>query len=293
MASKQKKKDEGPPVRVLNTPEGVKTEKHDDKNIAKDLQKLMLKLKGEHMTGDGKNIDYVALKSSKTYAEYKEKSKALAHVQLESFSEEEKIAFCINVYNALTIHGLVEVSGKDLPSSVLDIKQFWKTTGYNIGGHVFSLDHIEHGILRGNRPHPASQDSPFKQNDPRLKYVVKTVDPRIHFALNCGARSCPAINVYTAENLNSALDAAAKAFIDQEVFVNVKVREIRVSRLFQWYRSDFGNMDVDAIRWIRPYLSKEKAEEMDILLDALEASGGVNIQYSDYNWKLNKVLPKP
>ena len=52
-----------------------------------------------------------------------------------------------DLYNALTIHGLAEQAA--LPSSVLDIQQFWKTTGYNVGGLVYSLDDIEHGILRG------------------------------------------------------------------------------------------------------------------------------------------------
>lgn len=52
-----------------------------------------------------------------------------------------------DIYNALTIHGLVERSV--LPESVLKVQQFWKTTGYNIGGLVYSLDAIEHGVLRG------------------------------------------------------------------------------------------------------------------------------------------------
>ena len=52
-----------------------------------------------------------------------------------------------DLYYALTIHGLPEQA--TLPSSVLDIQQFWKTTGYNVGDLVYSLDDIEHGIMRG------------------------------------------------------------------------------------------------------------------------------------------------
>ena len=65
--------------------------------------------------------------------------------------------FCVNdffnqlhhtdVYNALTIHGLAVAD--QLPSSVLDIAHFWQVTAYNIGGLVYSLDDIEHGVLRG------------------------------------------------------------------------------------------------------------------------------------------------
>ena len=52
-----------------------------------------------------------------------------------------------DVYNALTIHGLA--TAEQLPKSVLDVSNFWKLTCYSIGGTVFSLDDIEHGILRG------------------------------------------------------------------------------------------------------------------------------------------------
>ena len=51
------------------------------------------------------------------------------------------------IYNALTLHGLTERD--ELPASVLDIQQFWKITAYQIGDDVFSLDDLEHGILRG------------------------------------------------------------------------------------------------------------------------------------------------
>ncbi len=53
----------------------------------------------------------------------------------------------IDVYNALTIHGLVVA--EEVPSSVLQVTRFWQDTAYNIGGLVFSLDDMEHGILRG------------------------------------------------------------------------------------------------------------------------------------------------
>ena len=53
----------------------------------------------------------------------------------------------IDIYNALTIHGLAV--SEQLPRSVLDVSKFWQSTSYNIGGLVFSLDDIEHGVLRG------------------------------------------------------------------------------------------------------------------------------------------------
>ena len=52
----------------------------------------------------------------------------------------------LDIYNALTIHGICE---EGVPSSVLGVTNFWKSIAYNIGGHVFTLDDIEHGVLRG------------------------------------------------------------------------------------------------------------------------------------------------
>ena len=63
-----------------------------------------------------------------------------------------------DVYNALTIHGLA--TADQLPNSVLDVSNFWKLTCYSIGGSVFSLDDIEHGVLRGGCYELVSQASP-------------------------------------------------------------------------------------------------------------------------------------
>lgn len=66
--------------------------------------------------------------------------------------------------------------------------KFWSRMAYKIDKYVFSLDEIEHGVLRSNREHPSKFISFFKPEDERLKFVVKNFDPRIHFALNCGAK---------------------------------------------------------------------------------------------------------
>ncbi|WAR01810.1 hypothetical protein MAR_008368 [Mya arenaria] len=213
----------------------------------------------------------------------------LQYVDLGMVSENEKKAFFINVYNALTIHGLVERT--ELPQSVLKVEQFWNTTAYNIGGLVYSLDDIEHGILRSNRSHPSSVHPTFKKGDPRLKYIVKELDPRIHFALVCGAKSCPAINVYTAMNLDRALDAATQAFCAQEVSMFTEVDEIWLSRIFQWYSQDFGNTDIDVIKWTIPYLEKGIQDRAHVLLFKLDKVAPVAIKYNEYDWTLN--LPKP
>ncbi|XP_041367842.1 uncharacterized protein LOC121382326 [Gigantopelta aegis] len=253
--------------------------------LSKKLQKIMLRLKGEFMSEDGKKINYNRIKGSPLFAEYKQEAKQLQNVDLESLSELEKKVFFINTYNALTIHGLAEQ--QTIPDSVLRIQQFWKTTGYNIGGHVFTLDDIEHGILRSNRGHPASIQPQFPPKDPRLKFIVKQIDPRIHFALVCGAKSCPAINVYTTENIENALMDATKNFCKQEVSMFTETEEIWLSKLFQWYRQDFGETDVHVVRWTIPYLEPNIQDRAEILLMKLTTQGTVSINYNYYDWALN------
>lgn len=168
-----------------------------------------------------------------------------------------------------------------IPDSILEISRFWRRTAYNIGGYIFSLDDIEHGILRGNRPHPSDGRPLIAEGDPRDQFVVSNVDPRIHFALVCGAKSCPAIQVFTAKNLESGLAAAARSFCSQEVITDNN--EVTLSRIFLWYKTDFGSSDEERLRWILQHLDKDEQEKLNILLGA----PNIKVSYKEYDWNLN------
>ncbi|KAL5007512.1 hypothetical protein ScPMuIL_016318 [Solemya velum] len=277
----------GMDVRVINTGDVLQTDALSANELSQKLQKSLLRLKGEFMAEDGKGVDYAKLKTGTSYTDYKKQAQLLQLVTLDQLTEDEKKSFFLNIYNALTIHGLADL--ETLPKSVLDVKQFWRRTGYKIGQNVFSLDDIEHGILRGNRSHPASTDPQFSSKDPRLKFALKKLDPRIHFALVCGAKSCPAINVYTPANIDQALDVATRNFALEEVSMFTEVDEIWLSRIFQWYQDDFGGTDVEVIKWIVPFLRENIQDRAHVLLFKLENVGQVDIKYNEYNWSLNKV----
>lgn len=85
-------------------------------------------------------------------------------------------------------------------------------------GLLFSPDDIEHGLIRSNRPHPSTpqRTTYFNVLDPRSRLSVPYFDPRIHFILNCGARSCPPIQVLTGDP-NEALRLAAAAYMQSEI----------------------------------------------------------------------------
>jgi len=253
-------------------------------DLSKDLQRLMLKIKGSFITEEGRAVDYSALKESDLFQEYVDRTKALKAVKLGNLEQKEKIAFFLNIYNSLTIHGLA-MCESGLPNSVLEIENFWRRTSYNIGGYTFSLDDIEHGILRGNRPHPSGGKPLFEDADPRLRFTVTEVDPRIHFALVCGAKSCPAIRVFSAENLERGLDSAAKSFCTQEVCIDKN--GVILSRIFLWYKTDFGSTEQECLRWICQHLAKEEQDKLKSLMEVTDSNSSIKISYSKYNWDLN------
>jgi len=79
---------------------------------------------------------------------------------------------------------------------------------------------------------------------------MRRCDPRIHFALNCGARSCPQIAVYSSTNIEKALNMATSSYCNSEIDVLPTNSEICLSKLFLWYRNDFGRSEMEVLRLI-------------------------------------------
>lgn len=272
--------------------------------LSKNLQKLMLKLKGENFI-DEKTIDYNNLIKSdffkNDYLKLAEQLKQIDLNKLIQFENDSNIlAFFINIYNALTIHAIAYLHYNDYSlSSNNDASmlsqadgKFWSKMAYKIGHQVFSLDDIEHGILRANRPHPSRKEPLFGPNDERCQFSIKKFDPRIHFALNCGAKGCPPISFYTADNLDRGLESAAVNFINSETTVDVPSKTVELSRLFLWYKLDFieesvnhSNEDELLLNFINHYLCSPIKEDLSKLLE--NSSKEIKIIYSSYNWLIN------
>lgn len=153
-------------------------------------------------------------------------------------SELKKRAFWLNVYNA---YGqlLLEQEPVDLLNGRARMAHY-SARRICIAGRSLSLNDIEHGMLRGSRIwwskgylrnwFPSSFEKAYRV----------PLDPRIHFALNCGAASCPAIAFYTAENLDTELELAVSVFLEDDVEFNEPMNRISVTSLFNWYAGDFG-----------------------------------------------------
>ncbi|XP_038657638.1 uncharacterized protein zgc:152951 isoform X5 [Scyliorhinus canicula] len=206
------------------------------------MRDLTLKLFSEHITPDGKLVDYKAMLRSPAFEEYCQLATQLQRLDVENLTRKQKLAFFINVYNALVIHGNIK---QGAPKNMWQRYKFFNSVSYVIGGEIFTLQDIENGILRGNRKGIAQISKPFSKNDPRLKVALETVEPLIHFALNCGVLSCPPIKTYSAEEIDQQLRISAAAFLDGSdgCQIDVSKREVRLSQIFKWYKIDFGGTD--------------------------------------------------
>eukprot|EP00850_Spirogloea_muscicola_P019628 SM000195S05275 [mRNA] locus=s195:216834:219746:+ [translate_table: standard] len=237
----------------------------------------------EALSDDGRTVRYNALKSSQAYGQYVAATEELQRVDLFTLTRMEKMAFFINVYNSLVIHAMVEGG---TPSNILQRLFFYKQNMYHIGGVDYSLDDIENGVLRGNSPPSTSltKSRPFDRSDPRRFQAIQPMDPRVPFALNCGAKSCPPITVYTAENLDDALANATAAFLEGEYEFDKTTASVTLSNIFDWYKEDFGSSEEERVRWVFHHLDQSRQAELEEAL----AESRVAITFRKYDWDVNE-----
>lgn len=167
----------------------------------------------------------------------------------DSWSRKEKLAFWINAYNAYTIKLIVQ----NYPlKSIMDLHggKPWDQKWINIAGQNLSLNNIENDIIR-----------------PQFN------EPRIHFAVNCAAASCPPIlnKAYTAGNLEATLTTQTQKFLANAAYNKITPEKVEVSKIFEWYAADFG----DLITFVNKYSD-------------IKIKSSATVSYRDYDWSLNE-----
>jgi hypothetical protein len=246
------------------------------------LTLAMADLKARFIDVEKGVVHYRAIRSSEEFERYKDLTKGLRLFDLRSLRKQnQKLAFWINIYNTAVIHGVIELG---LEKSVKEASGFFSRLMYEIGGFRFSLNAMEHGILRGNRRRPYGFLRPFRKTDQRMEFVIIPFDPRIHFALVCGARSCPPIGFYEADQIDFQLQLAAVSFINStQVKVLPKERTILISKIFKWYKADFGGSDSSLIDLLLKHL--DEGEGTTFLQKNRDH---LKIRYQPYDWNLNQ-----
>ncbi|KAI6646785.1 hypothetical protein LOD99_9184 [Oopsacas minuta] len=253
--------------------------------LAAEIRRVILDIYGEFIVDGGMAVNYAGIAQSPKLQLYIKTAEELQRVVITGLSREQTLSFTINVYNALIIHAFA-VHGP--PTSLLKRYLFYGSACYMISGYYFTLNDLESGILRANRKAVGSLTLPFRKNDPRAQFALKQIEPRIHFALNCGAQSCPPIKTYSAANIYEELTIATQGFLESEsgVIVDMAKREIQPSKIFQWYKADFGGSNRSVAEWILENIAPgEKSQNINMLL----SSKKYKLRYQNYNWNVNST----
>ena len=225
-------------------------------------------------------VDYGRLKSNRAGldAVASEFGRVTA-AQLESWSEDEQIAFWINAYNVFTLQAIVNHypivwRWRNLLTltpwnSIKQIPGVWSDLRWDVAGTQKTLDQIEHETL-----------GPLYQ------------EPRIHVAINCASISCPPLRIepYVGSQLDRQLILAARDYLASDLGLQVDGSTLRLSSIFDWYGDDFiedyahvvdggSEKERGVLGFVATYGPTEAA--------TLAHSGNARVAYLRYDWALN------
>ena len=215
-------------------------------------EKVYASLLKTNVSANGK-VDYKALKKNETlvdiYLDYLNKT-----IPGKNWSSDKAKAFWMNVYNAYTIKTVLD----NYPlNSLMDIKKegknAWEIKSVKVGGYDYTLDYIEHKVLR-------------RWHD----------DPRIHVGINSASISGPRLPnfLFTEDNVEKKLDYLMKVFLNDGSKNKIMPNDVKLSKIFEWYKEDFSTSG-----GLIDYLNKYSATKINNTAD---------IKYIEYNWNLNE-----
>jgi hypothetical protein len=154
-------------------------------------------------------------------------------------TDRKRMAFWINLYN-----GLIQYKLKQNPGLYEDRDDFFSDPILTVAGTSVSFDKLEHGVLRrGTSKYSYGYfKNPFG-GDWHEPFMVDEVDWRIHFALNCGASSCPPVRIYEVETVYKQLAQSTRQYLNSQVSYNKTTNSVALPKLMDWFSGDFGGKD--------------------------------------------------
>nr|KJB06889.1 hypothetical protein B456_001G018600 [Gossypium raimondii] len=184
----------------------------------------------------------------------------LLRVDPSQMSSNEKLAFWVNLYNALIMHAYLAYG---VPRNDIKLFSLMQKAAYTIGGHSVSAADIECTILKMNpatyRPQIAAVFAlqKFKASAELQKYTIDHPEPLLHFALSCGLHSSPAVRIFRPENMNESLKRSMQDYIQASVGISNKGK-LLVPKLLHCFAK---GMVEDSVLpdWICQFLSPQQA----------------------------------
>lgn len=180
-------------------------------------------------------------------------AEAVGRADPSRWSRDEQLAFYLDAYNAITVRAVVT---RWPIESVMDVPGFFDRIPHRVAGREMTLNHLENEILR-----------------------ARFGDPRVHFAINCASASCPPLHrepFSGRRDLDALLDRLARTFVRRTT--SVSADRVRVSKLFEWFESDFarrGGVRAFVASYLDPVPAAEARDE------------GRALSYAPYDWATN------
>jgi hypothetical protein len=210
-------------------------------------------------------VDYNGIAKDARFSQYMQ---SLETANLQPLSRDGQLAFWINAYNAVIIDKVIKMEPKKSVRETI-IPGVWTSTKIFtsrknvVADRRLGPDDIEHEILR----------KVFR-------------DPRIHFAIVCASSGCPPLarSAYTEENVQDRLEEETREYVNSARGTRIDRAEntLYLSKIFDWFKSDFVQKSGSVIDFIRPYLNKEVALFID---------RDPKIDFLHYDWALNAKEP--
>lgn len=206
----------------------------------------------KHVSSSG-NVDYKGFKADMNkFDDYLVELRD--HAPMKDWSSNEKKAYYINCYNAYMIKFILTKYPVSSPKDVkFSGKDVWHFRMVQVGPQKYDLTQVEDNILR------------------------RMGDPRIHFAINCGAKSCPKLlnEAYDPEKLSAQLSSVTKKFLANKTHNELSPKKVKISKIFEWYAEDFNKNGETLIKFLNKY--------SDVTINA-----DAKVEFKEYNWALNE-----
>jgi hypothetical protein len=272
----------GAEMRTVLNLQGVGVSEIGSENILREFYRIIGAITQKYCSSEGNVIQYTSLKKSREFQQYQTVAALLQTFTISYLqNRNDKLAFWINLYNFLVMDGILKFG---VSTSVQDTKDFFTKTSYRLGEYLFSLDDIEHGILRNNQRRPYSLSRQFGSSDPRYAFCVNPPDNRIHCCFMGGTKSGPALAVYTPDQVDNQLNQAVNRFLTSEkgMWIRRENNEIWLNRIFYWYRKDFERGGKTLVDFIVNTL-----QDKDIKQFIQQNRTTLTLRFMDYDWSLN------
>jgi hypothetical protein len=244
---------------------------------SKSLHESWNTLLAEHVSpvnqGHNTSVDYKGFLAQRSQLKaYLNELEQISLLDFSGYNDAKQLAFLINAYNAWTVE-LILTEYPDI-KSIRDLGSLfrspWKKSFIPLLGNTYSLDDIEHKLIRGDN---------------------KYQEPRIHFAVNCASIGCPALReeAYNAHQLDTQLEQQTRRFLSDKSRNYLQDKQLYLSSIFKWYKGDFGKgfRGANSLEAFLLLYSELLGLTDDQSVELKNKK--MTIDYLDYNWQLNDV----